>query len=165
MPCFIFFANIIIHSGFMLYIYPHLSGLLRRHCDDQTIAQFWWSNSGRFGINRPVPWWRHQNETFSALLALCAGNSPVPGEFPTQRPVTRSFNIFFDLRRINGWVNKCKAGDFRRIRPHYDVTVMATPHKNWQKETTAVNLFHGTYCERYSRSVKSDLTLKARTVK
>ena len=42
-------------------------------------------------------WWRHQMETFSALLAICAGNSPVPGEFPTQRPVTRSF-VFFDLR-------------------------------------------------------------------
>ena len=36
-------------------------------------------------------------ETFSALLALCAGNSPVTGEFPTQRPVTRSFDVFFDL--------------------------------------------------------------------
>ena len=37
-------------------------------------------------------------ETFFALLAICAGNSPVPGEFPTQRPVTRSFDGFFDLR-------------------------------------------------------------------
>ena len=36
-------------------------------------------------------------ETFSALLALCAGNSTVPGEFPTQRPVTRSVDVFFDL--------------------------------------------------------------------
>ena len=44
-----------------------------------------------------VTWWRHQMETFSALLALCAGNSPVPGEFPAQRPVTRSFDVFFDL--------------------------------------------------------------------
>ena len=35
---------------------------------------------------------------FSALLALCAGNSPVPGEFPTQMPVTWSLNVFFDLR-------------------------------------------------------------------
>ena len=42
-------------------------------------------------------WWRHQMETFSALLAICAGNS-VPGEFPTQRPVTRSFDVYFDLR-------------------------------------------------------------------
>ena len=44
------------------------------------------------------PWWRHQMETFSALLAICAGNSPVTGEFPAQRPVTRSFGVFFDLR-------------------------------------------------------------------
>ena len=36
-------------------------------------------------------------ETFSALLAICAGNSPVPGEFPAQRPVTQSFDVFFDL--------------------------------------------------------------------
>ena len=43
-------------------------------------------------------WWRHQMETFSALLALCAGNSPVSGEFFAQRPVTRSFDVFFDLR-------------------------------------------------------------------
>ena len=45
-----------------------------------------------------ISWWRHQMETFSALLAICAGNSPVPGEFPAQRPVTRSFDVFFDLR-------------------------------------------------------------------
>ena len=36
-------------------------------------------------------------ETFSALLAICAGNSPVPGEFPAKMPVTRSFDVFFDL--------------------------------------------------------------------
>ena len=42
--------------------------------------------------------WRNQMDTFSALLVLCAGNSPVTGEFPSQRPVTRSFDVFFDLR-------------------------------------------------------------------
>ena len=48
--------------------------------------------------NLIVPLWRHQMETFSALLAICAGNSPVPGEFLAQRPVTRGFDVFFDLR-------------------------------------------------------------------
>ena len=43
-------------------------------------------------------WWRHQMRKFSALLAICAGNSPVTGEFPTQRRMTRSFDVFFDLR-------------------------------------------------------------------
>ena len=42
--------------------------------------------------------WRHQMETFSVSLAICEGNSLVPGEFPAQRPVTRSFDVFFDLR-------------------------------------------------------------------
>ena len=38
-------------------------------------------------------------ETFSALLAFCVGNSPVTGEFPAQKPVTRSFDVFFDPRQ------------------------------------------------------------------
>ena len=59
-------------------------------------------------------------ETFSALLAICAGNSLVPGEFPAQRPVTRSFDVFLE----NGWVNNRQAGDLRRYRAHYDVIVM-----------------------------------------
>ena len=46
---------------------------------------------------KSISWWRHQMETFSALLAICAGNSPVPGDFPSQRPVTRSFDVFVDL--------------------------------------------------------------------
>ena len=45
-----------------------------------------------------LTWWRHQMDTFSTLLAICAGNSPVSGEFPAQRPVMRSFEVFFDLR-------------------------------------------------------------------
>ena len=63
-----------------------------------------------YGICRKYTWWRHQMETFSALLALCTGNSPVTGEFPAQRPVTRSFDVFFDLllnkrlsKQLWGW--------------------------------------------------------------
>ena len=62
--------------------------------------------------------------TFSALLALCAGNSPVTGEFPSQTPVTRNFDVFYDLRLKNGWVNNRDAGDLMRHRAHYNVTVM-----------------------------------------
>ena len=43
------------------------------------------------------PWWRHQMEIFFASMAICTGNSPASGEFPAQRPVTRSFDVFFDL--------------------------------------------------------------------
>ena len=45
----------------------------------------------------PLTWWRPHMETLYALLAICAGNSPVTGEFPSQRSVTRSFDVFFDL--------------------------------------------------------------------
>ena len=38
------------------------------------------------------------NGNIFALLAICAGNSPVTGEFPTQRSVTRSFDVSFDAR-------------------------------------------------------------------
>ena len=63
-------------------------------------------------------------ETFSALLAICAGNSPGTGEFPTQRPVTRSFDVFFDLRLNIRLSKQWWAGDLRRYRVHYDVTVI-----------------------------------------
>ena len=63
-------------------------------------------------------------ETFSALLAICAGNSPFPGEFPAQRPVTRSFDVFYDLHPNNSWVNNGEACDLKRHRAHYYVIVM-----------------------------------------
>ena len=66
-----------------------------------------WTNPAMQGLAWPQHnflLWRHQMETFSALLAICAGNSPASGEFPAQRPVTRSFDIFFDLR-LNKWLS------------------------------------------------------------
>ena len=75
-------------------------------------------------IHGGYSWWRHQIEKFSASLAICAGNSPVTGEFPAQRPVKRSFDVFFDLPLNKRWVNNREAGDLRRYCAHYDVTVM-----------------------------------------
>ena len=60
-------------------------------------------------------------EKYSALLALCAGNSPVAGEFPPQMPVTQSLIFPLIYNWINGWVNTRDAGDLRRHRAHYDV--------------------------------------------
>ena len=69
-------------------------------------------------------WWRHQMETYSASLALCAGNSPAPDEFPAKRPVTQSFDVFFDLRPNRRLSKRGEAGDMKRHRAHYDVIVM-----------------------------------------
>ena len=61
-------------------------------------------------------WWRHKKETFSALLALCAGNSPVSGEIPAQRPVMQKFDIFFDLR-LNERFSKQSLGQWFETPP------------------------------------------------
>ena len=50
-------------------------------------------------------WWRNQMETISALLSLCEGNPPVTSGFPSQKLVTRSFDVLFDLRLNNDWAN------------------------------------------------------------
>ena len=68
-------------------------------------------------------WWCHQMETFSALLAICAGNSPVPGRFPAHRPVTQSFDVFSDMC-LNKGLSKQKWGDLRCHHAYYDATVM-----------------------------------------
>ena len=68
----------------------------------------WWPTGAPvciYPMNDVLSWWRHQMETFYMLLALCVGNSLVTGEFPSQRPVTWSFDFFFDLC-LNKWLSK-----------------------------------------------------------
>ena len=69
------------------------------------LSQFclWYIKTGDCRLCKPVTpymhsWWRHQMETISALPALSEGNSSVTDEFPSHKPVTRSFDVFFDLR-------------------------------------------------------------------
>ena len=61
-------------------------------------------------------------ETFSALLAICVGNSPVTSEFPAE--ASDAVFFFYICAWINGWVNNGEAGDLRCYRARYDVTVM-----------------------------------------
>ena len=73
-------------------------------------------------------WHKHDDvikmQTFSPLLALCAGNSPVTGEFPAKGPAPWSFEFFIICAWINVWVNNREDGDLIRYRAHYDVVVM-----------------------------------------
>ena len=73
----------------------------------------------------PEPWWRHQMETFSALLALCAGNSPVPVNSPHKGQWRGAFMFSLICTWINDWVNNRETGDLKRYRGHCDVNVMA----------------------------------------
>ena len=63
-------------------------------------------------------------ETFSALLAVCAENSPVPVNSPHKGQWHGALMFTTICARINDWVNNGEAGDLRRYRIHYDVTVM-----------------------------------------
>ena len=81
----------------------------------------WILNIQATGTRSMLPWWRHQMETFSALLAFCAGKSPIPGQFSAQRPVTRSFDAFFDLhlnkqlsKQSRGWWFETPSGSLWR---------------------------------------------------
>ena len=90
---------------------PTASSLLHWHRGNHRIPQ--------------CPWWRYQMETFSVLLAICAGNSPVtPVNSPHKGQWRRALMFSLICTWTNGWVNNGEAVDFRRHRTHYDVTVM-----------------------------------------
>ena len=122
----------------------------------ERLAKSWTELTGTYVVYF-CAWWRDQMETFSALLAICAGNSPVTGEFPAQRPVTRSSDVFFDLH-INKLLSKQWWGWWlRRHRAHYDVTVMgrgithfSRKGNQWNKNITlsmksSISAFGGRY--------------------
>ena len=92
---------------------------LRRHY--QTDLPLQWRHNGRDSVST---WWRHQMETFSALLAICAGISPVPVKSPHKCHWRGALMFSLICVWINGWVNNREAGDLRRYRAHYDVIVM-----------------------------------------
>ena len=100
----------------------------------------WW-----FAVKICGPWWRHQIETFSALLTICAGNSPVTGEFPTQRPVTRSFDVFIDLRLNKRLSKQCWGWWFETLsrplwRHHnamYDIKWHSRCHHVYNRKPTS----------------------------
>ena len=69
-------------------------------------------------------WWRHQNETFSALPCFCARIHRPPVNSPHKGQWRGALMFSLICAWINGWVNNRKTGDLRRNRAHYDVIVM-----------------------------------------
>ena len=84
-------------------------------------------NESHFVCLHVLTWWRHQMETFSALLVLCAGirRSPVNSPHKGQWRGALMFSLI--CAWINDWVNNREAGDLRRHRVHYDGIVMKVP--------------------------------------
>ena len=118
------------------FIAPFSSKLC--HCcgGNGIVAPMQWRNNPQ----EIATWWRHQRETFSALLAIC-GNSPVTVEFPAQRPVTRSFEVFFDLHRNNRSSKPSWTSVLRRQHAHYDASVMEA-HQSCIDNSWAVSHRH-----------------------
>ena len=72
-----------------------------------------------------IPWWRHEMEMFSTLLALCEGNHQPPVDSPHKSQWRGVLMFSLICAWTNGWAITRDAGDLRRHRTHYDVTVMA----------------------------------------
>ena len=100
-------------------------------------------------------WWRHQMETFSALLAICAGNSPVTGEFPAQRSVTLSFDVFVDLR-LNKRLSKQSWGWWFEMSSHplwHHCNVYWSWLLHWSSTTDPSGSFESTIPTKHNNTV------------
>ena len=161
---------------FLIFVCFLLTGYDRVYCylsissKSSKIQLFLWEWQHDTPTNEP--WWRHQMETFSALLAIYAGNSLVPGEFPAQRPVTRSFDVFFDLhpnKRLNkqwcGWWFETPSCPFWRhqvkVQPPFEVRLADC---RWTPLGVCANLLRGRCsCRSYHFKVLSMEILNTRT--
>ena len=106
----------------------------RHQMETSLIARFMGSIWGPSGVERTqvgplLAPWTLLSGLFRVTGPLC-GEFTVPGEFPSQRPVTQSFDVFFINVRTNVWINHRDAGDLRRYRTHYNVTAMGTYKPN-----------------------------------
>ena len=94
------------YQSYPILTYQPCDSFLRRIFNLTDLSNWLFSPPRR---QRLISWWCNPMATFSALLVMCAGNSPVTGEFPAQRPVTWSIDVFFDLR-LNERLSKQSSG-------------------------------------------------------
>ena len=86
-----------------------------------------------------LPMMTSSNGNISAFLVLCEVNPPIIGGL--LKPVTRNFDIFFDLVWTNGWANKRDTGDLRRHRTHYDFTIVRWLLAVWKRSISVQKSF------------------------
>ena len=103
--------------------------------DDVAVGIYFYSTSHKVCACIFITWWRHQMKKIRVTGPLC-GEFTGPGEFPTQRPVMRSFGVFFYLR---GRVNTGEACDLRGHQAHYGVIVMDVVTIQWDTLMTVVH--------------------------
>ena len=107
-----------------MYVFAHI-GSDRESNGNMVVCRAWQFDVIMYPEWGSFPWWwRHQMETFSALLAICAGIHQSPVNSPHKGQWRGAFMFSFICAWINGWVNNRGVGDLRRHCGHYDVTVM-----------------------------------------
>ena len=84
-----------------------------------------WSITADFRL----PWWRHQMETFSTSLVFVRGIHRSSANSPHKSQWRGALVFSLICAWINGCANNREAGDLRRHRDHYDVTVMPSKHQ------------------------------------
>ena len=103
--------------------------------DNNDVVTKWLQSQLEYGFTSDTRCWTQDYASRNFMMTSSNGNifrvtGPLcgeftgPGEFPAQRPVTRSFDVFFDLRLNSGWVNNREAGNLSRHRGHYNVIVI-----------------------------------------
>ena len=112
--------------------FPFGDVIMLQTCRFHKVLEYWCCGSGNdttLGIgviHDDVIKWKHYPRNWAFVRGIHRSR-----EFPAERPVTRSFDDFFDLRpnkRLS--INNREAGDLRRNRGHDDVIVMLKPVRN-----------------------------------
>ena len=83
-----------------------------------------------------LSWWRHQMEIFSALLAICAGNSPVPVNSPHKGQWCGALMVVFFYLRLNKRLSKQSWGCWFET----------LPRPLWRHSNGWINTFQASTC-------------------
>ena len=119
-PKFVSLFNILFRSS------TSCSGQNERRHQSSAWLTLSWESTG-YSLYFTHTWWRHQMETFSALLAFCAENHRSPVTSPHKGLWRGALMFSLICVWINSWVNNPEARDLRRHRAHCDVSVMRKP--------------------------------------
>ena len=87
-------------------------------------TESWWHNQNKIMHNRTIFLMTSSSGNFFHVTGPLWGESIGTSGFPSQRPVTQSFDIFFDCAWTNVWANSGYTGDLKRSCFHHDVTAM-----------------------------------------
>ena len=91
-------------------------------CKSRLLVSYWLSWTWGHWVSSP--WWPHQMETFTRNWPFLRGIHRSPVNSPHKGQLRGTLKFSLTCAWINDWINNREAGDLRRYRTHYDVTVL-----------------------------------------